>query len=206
MHVVFWNKFAYNLERDSKYCLLLHVHTFKIKLEAARCFSHKSIDRYTRCDIQSNRLQSRMSVYNYIGHMSYQNTNTPNPSRHLILHATYTFPFLGSTYRNGMFIDEAKLAHISIDVKFPVSGSCWWGNIGLLGQEIHCLEVVRGLHGVNRLPVATTVNRKHTKHINDHISVHKDIFVSHQSKGYWRHFGRRVYIAAVAFFCLFQIW
>lgn len=131
-----------------------------------------------------------MSVNNYMGHMSYQNTNTPNPSRHLILQATYTFPILGSTYRNGMFIDEAKLAHISIDVKFPVSGSCWWGNIGLLGQEIHCLEVVRGLHGVNRLPVATTVNRKHTKHINDHIPVHKDIFVLHQSKRYRSHFGR----------------
>ena len=49
-------------------------------------------------------------------------------------------------------------------------------------------------------PLATTVNRRHTKHINDHIPVHKDIFVSHQSKGYRSHFGRWVYIAAVAFF------
>jgi hypothetical protein len=53
-----------------------------------------------------------------------------------------------------MFVDEAKLAHISVNVELSVAGAGGWGHIGLLGQEAHRLEVVGGLHGINRLPLA----------------------------------------------------
>lgn len=53
-----------------------------------------------------------------------------------------------------MFINEAKLANISVDVELSVPGPGRWGDVGLLGQEVDRLEVVGGLHGLNRLPLA----------------------------------------------------
>lgn len=59
-----------------------------------------------------------------------------------------------NTYRNGVFIDETELSDVAVDVKLPVAGAGGWGDIGLLGQKVHRLEVVGGFHGVNRLPMA----------------------------------------------------
>lgn len=53
-----------------------------------------------------------------------------------------------------MFIDETELSDITVDIKLPVAGAGGWGDIGLLGQKVHRLEVVGGFHGVNRLPMA----------------------------------------------------
>lgn len=59
-----------------------------------------------------------------------------------------------ASHRNGVFIDKAELSDVTVDVKLPVAGAGGWGDIGLLGQKVHRLEVVGGFHGVNRLPMA----------------------------------------------------
>lgn len=85
-----------------------------------------------------------------------------------------------NTYRNSVFIDETELSDVAVDVKLPVAGAGRWGDIGLLGQKVHRLEVVGGFHGVNRLPMAFC-NQNHTtfQPLINGLSIYKKLLYRH---------------------------
>ena len=212
MHVVFWNKFAYNLERDSKYCLLLHVHTFKIKL----VFTQINRPLYKMWHPIKQTSVAHVSLQLYGAHVlskyKYsQSFTTPNSACYVYI--SYFGQHLQKWHVHrwseiGPHLDRCQISYIWI----VLVGEHWVAGSGDSlpgsGKGLAWCQPLTGGHYCKQ-KTHQSYQGPHVQYIYKtpypYTYIRKPLFHINQ-KGDRGHLGRWAYIAGVAFFCLLQLW